>query len=293
MLAFVTSLRHPQNSADYARVELLLAETLGSIAQQDVDDYVIIVVGNKRPSFELPPRAEFVQVDFEAPAPPDGPRTAMQPFIRDKGTKIGLGLIAAGKHNPDFVMIFDADDFVHRGLARYIGEHPDAPGWVIDRGWIYSRSRNGYRVQDEFNRTCGTSYVIPFKAYKVPEELDEGATQAELIEAYGEVLPNILGAHRNAVQWHRERGRILASVPFRAAIYHVDTGENHSGKVLPGLARLWTAKFGRTFGVPASASRARTLWRCWGPVSIGQAAVEFVRRAVRKIGNTVRPTKAA
>ena len=34
MLAFITSLRHPDNSSDYARVELLLMGTLRSIEQQ-------------------------------------------------------------------------------------------------------------------------------------------------------------------------------------------------------------------------------------------------------------------
>ena len=34
MLAFITTLRHPQNSVDYSRVEQLLLDTLNSVAQQ-------------------------------------------------------------------------------------------------------------------------------------------------------------------------------------------------------------------------------------------------------------------
>lgn len=282
MLAFITSLRHPQNSADYARVEELLQETLNSVAQQTVDDYVVIVVGNRHPDFELPPRTEFVQVDFEAPAPPTGPRTAREPFVRDKGTKIGVGLIAARRHDPDHVMIFDADDFIHRDLTRIVASAPHSAGWVIDRGWMYSRSRNGYRRQDDFNRTCGTSFVIPYEAYEVPQHLDITASQAELIDAYGEVLPNIIGAHRNAVSWHRERGRALRSFPLRAAVYHVDTGENHSGKAVSGLLRPWNARFGATFGIRASLGPARAAWRSLGPKAMGESAQEFATRAIRK-----------
>ena len=33
MLAFITTLRHPQNAADYGRVEALLQDTLASLTQ--------------------------------------------------------------------------------------------------------------------------------------------------------------------------------------------------------------------------------------------------------------------
>jgi hypothetical protein len=70
VLAFVTSLRHPDNASDYGRVEELLRRTLRSIAQQTSDDYIVIVVGNRAPSFALPPRARFVYVDFPAAPEP-------------------------------------------------------------------------------------------------------------------------------------------------------------------------------------------------------------------------------
>lgn len=88
MPAFVTSLRHPNNSADYDRVEVLLQDTLASITRQTCDDYVIIIVGNRKPSFDLP------------------------------GTKVGVGLVAAREFDPEYVMQVYADDFVHRGLPR-------------------------------------------------------------------------------------------------------------------------------------------------------------------------------
>jgi hypothetical protein len=278
MLAFVTSLRHPDNATDYARIEALLRETLASITAQSSDEYVVIIVGNRVPSFPLPPRTEFVPVEFAAPAAANGPHADRDGFVRDKGTKIGVGLLAARAHDPSHVMIFDADDFVHRDLARFVGEHPDEPGWVIDKGWVYSRARNGYRRQDAFHRTCGTSYVIPFDAYGVPEHLTVEATQEQVLDGFGEVLPNIMGAHRNAVQWHRDRGRILQPLPFRGAVYHVDTGENHSGKQLPGLLRPWTPGFRQAFAVAAQRRPVPTLWACIGPVAVAQTLIDIARR---------------
>ncbi|GAA3655900.1 hypothetical protein [Microbacterium marinilacus] len=283
MLAFITSLRHPDNAADYPRIEALLQGTLASIAQQSSDDYVVIVVGNRAPSFPLPPRTHFVPVDFAPPVAAHGPHADRSGFVHDKGTKIGIGLVAARAHQPSHVMIFDADDFLHRDVVLFVGRNPAARGWAIDKGWIYSRSRNGYRRQDGFNRTCGTSYILPFDAYGVPEDLSTSATQQELVDGFGEVLPNIMGAHRNAVQWHLDRGRVLERLPFRAAVYHVDTGENHSGKALPGIVRPWNRRLGDLFAIRPTRGPLATLWAAIGPRALAQSAVSFGRRVVKGV----------
>lgn len=283
MLAFVTSMRHPVNADDYSHNEELLNETLNSISQQSSEDYVVIIVGNERPSFELPARTRFVEVDFPPPERAIGPHADRSGFVRDKGSKIGIGLIAAQAYSPDWVMIFDADDFIHRDLTRFVERHPDSAGWIIDEGWIYSHSRNGYRKQSEFNRTCGTSYIIPFSAYDVPDNLTVEASQDEVVEAYGEVLPNILGAHRNARAWHSARGLQLRNLPFRGAVYHVDTGENHSRKGLPGLIRPWSKSLEYDFGIRSNQAPMRTLFSCLGPMVVVRIFVDLARRAMRRL----------
>lgn len=262
MLAFVTSLRHPRNSKDYARVEQLLLETLHSVTNQTSDDFVVIVVGNRAPSFALPDRVHFVEVGFRAPAP-KSVRVSRSPFIRDKGTKIGIGLVAAREFSPDYVMIFDADDFVHRGLAEFVGQNPGRPGWVIDDGWMYSRARSALQPQPNFNRTCGTCFVIPYEAYGVPDELDVHSTRGEVREAYGERLSKIIGAHKHAVEWYAEHDRQLESLPFRGAVYHVDNGENHSSNVMTGRARPLNKKLRAEYGITPARGPLKTLWACY------------------------------
>lgn len=285
MLAFITTLRHPQNSADYARVEDLLADTLRSVTAQTSEDYVVLVVGNRRPAFELPVHTHFVPVDFPAPAPPDGPRTAREPFIWDKGTKVGIGLLAARRWNPDHVMIFDADDFVHRDLAAFVADRPGTPGWVIEEGWRYSRARNVMRHQPIFNRRCGTSYIIPFEAYDVPADLDETASQEQVAAGFGDRLGSIMGAHRDAVAWHATHGRTLEPLPFRGAVYHVDTGENHSGSNLRGIAAPLSPRLADEFGITPSLGRAATAWRAYGPTALVQSALSAANRVrVRLVG---------
>jgi hypothetical protein len=296
MLAFITSMRHPSNAANYAHNERLLAETLACFANQTSDEYVVIVVGNQEPSFDLPPHAHFVPVDYAAPPRANGLHADRTAFVRDKGTKIGAGLIAAREFEPDWVMIFDADDFVHRGLVQYVHSNPSSPGWVIERGLMYSRARNGYLVQNDFHRTCGTSYVIPFEAYQVPDDLPPTATQDDISRAFGEVLPNIMGAHRNAVQWHREHGRELRTYPTLGAVYQVDTGENHSGKKLAGVIRPWTPALREDYGIQPQKGRLATALASYGPVAVWQSAVSFYRRAIAAISRRVardKPDRAA
>lgn len=282
MIAFITSLRHPKNSADYGKVESLLAETLRSVCAQDDDDFVVIIVGNKRPDFELPQRTHFIGVDFPAPAAHSGPQTDMKSFVWDKGTKIGLGLIAAREYQPDYVMIFDADDYVSRRLASYAGAHPGESGWVIDRGWIYSHSAGVYRNVEGFHRTCGTCHIVNFDAYAVPAELTLEATQEEVAEAYGERLTRILGAHRDARTWLAQNGWNLRPLPFRGAVYNVDTGENHSGKALSGLARPAGARFQYEFGVIAPGTPRSRLTAAIGPSAFIDTAKRVVKRVVKR-----------
>ncbi|MBW9094148.1 hypothetical protein JNB62_10680 [Microbacterium jejuense] len=249
-------------------MELLLEQTLRSVCSQTDQDYVVVVVGNQRPSFALPSQVHFVPVEFPPPITSGEVHAPRDAFVRDKGTKIAAGLIAARRFQPDQVMIFDADDFVSRRLAEHVKTHASSPGWVISEGWMYSRARNVYRPVSDFNRTCGTSFIVPYEAYRVSADIRVDASQDELIAAFGDVLTNIMGAHRGAVEWHRARGRELEILPFRGAVYHVDTGENHSGKSLRGVAFPSSRRFREEFGVPRVRGRVWTALSAFGPIAL-------------------------
>lgn len=268
MLAFVTTLRHPHNSADYDRVEMLLQDTLASITRQTCDDYVAIVVGNRKPSFTLPSRAHFIEVGFAPPSLDGAPQTGKAPGVWDKGTKVGIGLIAARQFNPEYVMQVDADDFVHRQLVSFVHDHPGRAGWVLKRGVMYSRSRNCYTLQRRLFRICGTSFIVPWDAYEVAEDLTVAATQQEIAAAFSDSLEAVLGNHRYSLEWWQEHGRTLEPLPFTGAVYHVDTGENHSGNELLGPALPYRPHLARDFGIKASKGAASTVWSSVGPAAL-------------------------
>lgn len=257
MLAFVTSLRHPHNSADYTRVEALLLQTLSSLAGQLSPTFRIVVVGNREPAAALPAEAEFVGVDWAAPSDVAGPQTSREAVLRDKGTKLALGALAALPHDPTHVMCVDADDFVSRQLSGLVAGDPDASGWVVDEGYVYSATRRLVRPQSRFNEKCGTSLVLR-TSLLVPEGhpargLGLGVSQDELVETLGDfTVRELFGSHRRAVEHFAAGGHPLRSVPFPGAVYRVDTGENHSGSSLSGFARPVTTALHEEFGLPLS-----------------------------------------
>ena len=184
----------------------------------------------------------------------------------DKGTKNGVGLLAARELGADYVMFIDADDFVHRDLAAHVRDHSGSSGWVVRRGWIYSRDRNAYALRRRLFRICGTSFVLPLNAYGAPDHLSVSSSQDEIADAFGDdALEQVIGDHRYALEWWNKRGRKLESLPFAGAVYHVDTGENHWGSRLLGPGLPYGLFLGEDFGVvPPQKSRLSTWWSAVG-----------------------------
>ncbi|MVA77089.1 glycosyltransferase family 2 protein [Auraticoccus sp. F435] len=253
MLAFVTSLRHPRNSNDYARVERLFHTTLESVTAQTSDDYVVVVVGNRKPSRPLPDRVEFVKVEFPPPVWRRGARTSRRAVLRDKGTKLVIGTLAARKHDPTHIMFFDADDFVSNRLAAHVSRHPTAHGWYVERGYVYSPERQVVARRREFHRRCGTSHIVRTDLYGLPDTLDVDATQEELIETLGDKVWRLFGSHLHSVEHLARQGTPLKPLPFPGAVYALGTGENHSGYEMKGIGRPVSARLAAEFGLPPSA----------------------------------------
>lgn len=237
MLSFLTTIRHPETALDYGRVEELLRATLASLCRQDHPAYEVVVVGNRPPAFPLPPPARFLAVAFDPPEPVRGTALSREGVLLDKGTKLAAGLLAADPRATRFMAV-DADDLVSRRLAGLVAGSPVGQGWLLDSGWMVA-ARKGLAslVRRGFNDLCGTSAVVPRSLLPSPD-LSPGASREEIFEAFGrETVLRLLGSHREIRRHCREVGRPLATVPFPAAAYLVETGENHSGARLSKLAR--------------------------------------------------------
>jgi hypothetical protein len=254
MLAFVTSLRNPLNSNDYGRVEELFRESLASWLRQTDDRFTVIVVGNREPAFSADSRVRFIGVDFPPPSTITGPQTGIPSVLRDKGTKLAIGLAAAREQHAQHILFIDADDFVSRRLAGFVAEHPDADGWRLVFPWRINMERRSIRPH-----AGGTFSIVRADLYPDPQ-LPVTASQSELYAGYGDKLERWLGSHI-----HIGTDLDLPYLPFGGALYRVGTGESHSGISLGGFGRPVSTRIAEEFGVQPTLKTPGGLLRAYLP----------------------------
>ncbi|MBK8815982.1 MAG: glycosyltransferase family 2 protein [Methylococcaceae bacterium] len=251
MLVFITSLRHPQNSSDYRKVEHLLARTLNSVCAQTDNRFQVIVVCNQIPS-DIPTftNVHYVKVGFPAPSEANQARTGMSAVLKDKGTKYVISLKKAEEFNPEYVMFFDADDYLHKDIAGFVNTHPGENGWYVDKGFVYRDGGLLISETDHFNQVCGSSHILKFDLLRQPDAVTLNASQDSIMELIDhEFLFSVLGGHRKITAWFSERNLPLKAFPYAAAIWLTNTGENHSGVSFFGLPSILSAKIKADFNL--------------------------------------------
>jgi len=250
MIVFITSIRHPDNCTSYNKVILLLERTLMSVCNQSDTNYKVIVVCNRLPTIKYDKQyIEFVKVEFPAPSQINNARTENSAVLKDKGSKYIIGLIAAKKHNPDYIMFFDADDMIHRDLAKVANSNKNKNGWFIEKGYVYEDGGMLVSKVDNFHLSCGTSHIIAYKLLPVPGELSLTSSVEDILDEVDEYyLFRVLGGHREITAYYKKINYPLMCFPFRAAIWLANTGENHSGVGFFGFPRFVSSKIQKDFG---------------------------------------------
>ena len=265
-LAFVTSLRHPRNSHDYRVVERQLSTSLASWMRQSSPRFHVVVVGNVEPPLPDDPRVHFIEVGFPPPSEAEGPRTGIAAVLRDKGTKLAIGLRAVRASGAQHVMFVDSDDFVSNRLAEFVSQHPDAAGWTFTDGWRINIERRALRPhRGDFHLQCGSSHIV--RTDLLPDVPTDAHTQDQLYAALGDRLEHWLGSHM-----HLHDDLDLEPLPFPGALYRVGHTEAHSGNALSGWSRPVTRSIGREFGVPTTG---------WTPCALARAVFPSTR-AIRE-----------
>lgn len=239
LLSFLISMRHPDNSTDYAQVEALLRKTLASLCRQRSSGFGIVVVANR--AIDLPKniqhRVRQIIVSFPPPSTHRGSKTGHDAVLRDKGTKLAVALSAVRQGH---VMFVDADDYVNADMTGFVAQNPSSPGWYVSDGLVFDHLNYRTSGSSRFNEICGTSLIVRRDLLPQPT-LRETPTQQDVLDAYDEsVVLRHLGSHR-----HLAADLDLAPLPFPGAMYSVATGENHSGATA------------RRPGVPLSVAQSR------------------------------------
>jgi hypothetical protein len=239
MIVFITSVRHPRNSNSYDDVLALLANTLRSVCNQQHDAFRVLVVCNEIPrlSYEHP-HITYVKVDFPPPSEMNHACIGMDALRLDRGCKYLIGLIHARQFNPDYVMFFDADDYVSNRIVGFVSQHPGRDGWFLPEGYVYDQDLSIFGRLRNFHMICGTSHIVRYSSYEIPPDLPPDADQSYILDRIDHhYLFKVIGSHRWLADHMAEKGRPLEPLPFTGALYLIGNGQNHTSRVIS--CALW------------------------------------------------------
>lgn len=222
-ITFVIPVRHPANARDWSQLKSNLTQTVRSIAAQDHGDWRGIIVANEGSDLPtLPERFGVEWVQF-APNAQHNQQAGLSredfrnAFRIDKGRRVLKGMLRT--RDSRFFMIVDDDDFVSARITRFALQHPDAHGWTVDDGYVWSDGGRLLLKHNAFNQICGTSLIVRADAYGLPERFED-ATPAYMM--------GMLGSHIRPHEVLARQGTPLARLPFHGAVYRVGQSSSHS-----------------------------------------------------------------
>jgi len=206
-----------------------LSQTIASIAAQEGDAWIAVIVANH--GADLPPfpsRFSVKWVDF--PPNPQFKSGAVQDeawwdaLRLDKGRRILAGMIHARAMN--YIMTVDEDDLVHRNLATFVQKNLGKNGWRFSKGYLWEEGRRLLYLSSNFSGICGSSHIVRSDLYKFPAVLEDASK---------DYLQKMLGAHRFIDGILTGQGTPLDTLPFPGAIWRV--GHSGSASNSSGLLR--------------------------------------------------------
>jgi len=225
---FVLALKARAVARDWDLTCRLLADTLTSLSAQIAasDRLSIRVVGHDRPTLPaaLDARMTFLPAPFAAPGQ-DDPIEAKR---RDFTLKHAVGLLDLADRPDDYAMFVDADDWVHCDVAEWVLTTRPAHGAMVETGCFYAQSAHRIWEITGFNRLCGSCGIFRIGAFALPP-LDRLVTCTTRDQLGQMALP--LARHADWAARAAEAGMPLDPLPFAAAAYRMQTGDNNHGSL--------------------------------------------------------------
>jgi GT2 family glycosyltransferase len=204
---------------DWDRVEHQLGATLGSIYNQTDPNFRIIIACTDRPSLAVPTdeRLEFLLCE-------QVPAVDHTVYISDAARKRSRVAQRLRQLGGGYLMLADADDLISSRLVAYVRETAHPNGYSVARGYMLDAARGWlapfpFAEHERFDWESHTSAVLRLTAEELP------AGDGDMANRYW----NLVSWGHPATRPRAEKeGRPLLDIPFRAAVYVRNTGENVS-----------------------------------------------------------------
>ncbi len=217
---FIIPLRNPALSSNWDCCVKLALETLTSASAQEGlprnSRLKIVMVCKDFPdsieqSFE---NVEILRENF-----PD-PRPSWTEQHEDKYLKIKRGLVYSRQYAPAYFMKLDADDLISNRLVSYVLKRDNRRGYLLNRGYKWVGSSRYLNLNKRFHRTCGSSNILYATPNDLPFSMQDKASHYDLMNLGHNIVEEVF----------LNRKAPLEEIPFPAAIYRIQNGENLTSK---------------------------------------------------------------
>ena len=204
---------------DWASVEHQLNATVGSIYNQTDGRFRIILAGTDRPNLAVSTdqRFEFIAVE-------QLPALDHTTYVSDGNRKRYRIAQRLRQYGGGYLMLADADDLVSRRLVAHVLATRNPNGYSIGRGYMFDAVHGWlapfpFTEDARFDWESHTCAVFALTADELPQDDDDQANR------FGYLMERGHPAFRKRAA---AEGRPFEDIPFRAAVYVRNTGENVS-----------------------------------------------------------------
>ena len=207
-------------STSWARVEHFLRATVGSIYAQSDQAFRVIICCTDEPDL-----SDIVDERTDVIFEDQVPCVSYADKNLDAGRKWRRIARFHREAGGGYLMFVDSDDLVSSQLVAFIRSQGDRNGYLVTHGYALDAQSGEIaplpnpHASLPFDQLCGTSAVLNYSRDDLPTEL---ASVSGFFERVVQPGHGTVGARA------REAGRPLMDLPFRAAVFVRNTGENVS-----------------------------------------------------------------
>lgn len=219
MIYFGIPLRSKTSSNNWDKVCILFNRTLWSVYNQTNPNFKIIVACHEKPKLDknYDDRVEFIQVDI--PFPKD-----LNEQMCDKGYKVHKIAKRIREYGGGFTMIVDADDLISNKIVEFVlNNKTNLYGWYIKSGYILYLDKMQLKYAPKF--PSGSNCIINYTQELLPDNMENAWKASNETNLYIVIKGHSVTTKKNACA---DIGRPIRPFPFKAAIYVLGTGDNHS-----------------------------------------------------------------
>jgi glycosyltransferase involved in cell wall biosynthesis len=218
LVTFGIPLKPRTDEATWSHVQRLLERTVASIYRQGDRDFEIVIAYTDQPVLDIPTdeRLSFLKM----PRVPTGDYRAATRDAELKRGAIARRVAARG----GYLMFVDADDLVSDWIVAHVRQTRDPNGYALWHGYVLDAQSllmaplpAAADWAEPFHRCCGSSIIL----HLTPEDIAPGGSDRR--SRFWSLYEN---GHYEAASRAQAAGRPLAAMPFPAAIYVVNHGDN-------------------------------------------------------------------